>query len=160
MNLVVFLHVVALVMVTAGSPITLFTVGLAPDFAVGEGTDCPHIPLDNEVVAFVVIAKSVVPGPVQPPSARLPPTSTLPEQHTGHLPPKLSDGHVVASLPVQLPGILDTGVNAPGDDGPVPLLATHSSAAVAQVLIHPVHPTHVCVVLLDHIRLLHLNSTQ
>ena len=66
MNLVVFLHVVALVMVTAGSPITLFTVGLAPDFAVGEGTDCPRIPLDNEVVAFVVIAKSVVPGPVQP----------------------------------------------------------------------------------------------
>ena len=120
----------------------------------------PDIPLDDEVVALVVVAELVVPSPVQPPHTRLPPASRLPQKHTREIPPKLCDGQVVSSLPVELPGILDTGVNAQRDDGPVPLLASHSGAAVAQVLIHPVHPAHVGVVLLDNIWLLHLNSTQ
>ena len=85
----------------------------------------PDIPLDDEVVALVVVAELVVPSPVQPPHTRLPPASRLPQKHTREIPPKLCDGQVVSSLPVELPGILDTGVKAPHDDQLVPVSYTH-----------------------------------
>ena len=56
-------------------------------------------------------------------------------------------GHLPSSLLVELPGVVQCGVQEPGYDPPVPLFATNGGSEMVQVLVKSVPSSYVPIVL-------------
>ena len=72
---------------------------------------------------------------------------TLPEHGADHIPLEYQHGHLPSSLLVELPGVVQCGVQEPGYDPPVPLFVNNGDFEMVQVLVKSVPSSYVPIVL-------------
>ncbi len=147
--------------IQAESPLALVAVGLALRGATLEGAPPALVLLDNDVVVEAFVPNVIIPKPREPARAARAMSAagvrSFSQGSADILPLEVQQEQASTCLLVQLPGILDGGIDHPCDEGPVPFLATNGDPGVVLVLVKPVYPAHILVVDPNHIRLGDIN---